>query len=366
MDSRSHHYEVFDKVVISCPTKRTDATKEGGLDWMLSNEMVRVGFETCRELSTMKERILGLRQQLQYHMDILPGVMGNFNADEMMRHWNDIEAISNSVIKECTRAEVADLVISLSSILGDNCPLYVWVCDEIKYIEPTWSVWPISRSVKNQVESLGRECNLFNEEFRSDLWVENIFLPCLKLQRDLVSLIKVSISGLNFKIHMTQNAIAPMNRFVMRSDAVTSQLLTAVITSFYSAIYTYMDDVFFWLHILNVGFFVQIESLLSYRGAERVLLEDLNVAVNMLRRNVRLEIVCGGTAPYLKGSRYSMVVCIPVPAKIYALLLDVCQSHNSSRKISIHVCLCNQLLSKTEGDRHTEVEEGFIRKINNR
>ena len=367
MDSSFEHYEIYEKTIFSAPTKNTDTVKGGGLYSMLCDDNIKNTFYLCKRFTHYKDKMIHCSAQLESHLACIANALANFDLDEFTRSFKDYEANAHSLISLCANAEVADLVIELATELGDdtNNPLYVWLNDRVIYIDQTWSVASNLRDLISQIEHLTDTCTELVNDYHSDLWVEMLFLPCNKFQRDIQSLIHVSQAALDYKVHCIQNIPTVMNRFIMRSDAVVGQLLLATITTIYSSVYVYMDDVSFWLQLINIGFFVQIESLLSCRGAERIQLEDIYVASELLK-NCKIEFNCRDedhTLPAISGSRYNMLISVPVSTKIYALLLDVCQGY-SSRKLNILPMFCNQIIDRTEIILLSESEKQFIQTIN--
>lgn len=367
MDSSCDHYEIFQKTILSTPTKQIDSLKEGGLYSMLCDSNIKGAFLLCKKLTQLKDKMSSYSGTLNCHLTGIAHSLANNNLDNFARSFKDFEATSHSLISMCANAEVADIVIEFAVALGgDNkSPLYVWLNDRIHYIDFSWSVAANLRDLIGQIESLSEMCQQFIQDYRSDMWVELLFLPCNKFIRDLLSLVNVSQASLSYKIHIAQNVSSAVNRFVMRSDAVVCQLIIAVISTIYSSIYSYMDDVYFWLQLLNVGFFIQIESLLSCRPKERVLLEDIYVASELLK-SCKIEIICldeDQTIPTFRGSRYNLIISLPVSTKVYALLLDVCQGY-CNRKLNILPVFCNQILDKSAATSLSDVELGFITAIN--
>ena len=369
LDSSFEHYEIYEKTIFSAPSKSTDSNKGGGLYSMLCDQSIKSTFYLCKRLTHYKDKLLHCSAQLDIHLASIAMALANFDLDDFTRSFKDYEANAHSLISLCANAEVADLVIELATELGEdtNNPLYVWLNDRVIYIDQTWSVASNLRDLIGQIEHLTETGTELINDYHSDLWVELLFLPCNKFQRDVLSLIRVSQAALDYKIHCIQNMPSVMNRFIMRSDAVVGQLLLATITTIYSSIYVYMDDVFFWLQLINIGFFVQIESLLSCRGLERIQLEDIYVATELLK-NCKIEITCrdeNHTLPTFSGSRYNMLISVPVTTKIYALLLDVCQGY-SSRKLNILPMFCNQIIDRTEIILLSDSEKQFIQTINSK
>ena len=367
MFTSMEHYEIFEKTVLSTPTKTMDGLKEGGLYSMLCNDHIKQSFYLAKKFTQLRDKMNFYSSQLQTNTTLIARSLANHNFDEFTRRFKDYEAVVHSLLSICTNAEVADLAIELAVVMKNSkSALHVWLNDEIILVDGSWSVASNLRDLMGQIEELGERCSGIVGSLKCDQWVEYLFLPCHKFQRDLESLIAVSNAALDYKIHSIQNVNSSMNRFTMRSDAVMAQLLLAVINTFYSSIYIYMDDVFFWLQLLNVGYFIQLESLLSCRGTDRILLEDIYVAAELLK-NCKIEIVCKdlkSSLPSFKGSRYNLLISVPVPTRIYALLLDVCQGH-SNRKISILPMFCNQVINKSDACSLTETESKFIQTINN-
>lgn len=367
MDSSFDHYEIYEKTIFSAPTKVTDGTKGGGLYSMLCDDHIKNTFYLCKRFTQYKDKMVHCSIQLTKHLASIARALANFDLDEFTRSFKDYEANAHSLISLCANAEVADLVIELATGLGEETknPLYVWLNDKVIFIDQTWSVASNLRYLIGQIEHLTNTSTNLVNDYHSDLWVEMFFLPCNKFQRDLESLAQVSKAALDYKVHCIQNMPSSMNRFIMRSDAVVGQLLLATIATIYSSIYVYMDDVLFWLQLINIGFFVQIESLLSCRGSERVQLEDIYVASELLK-NCKIEINCrdeDNKLPDISGSRYNMLISIPVSTKIFALVLDVCQGH-SSRKLNILPMFCNQIIDRTEIVLLSESEKQFIQTTN--
>ena len=367
MDSSFDHYEIYEKTIFSAPSKVTDGSKGGGLYSMLCDDTIKNTFYLCKRFTQYKDKMIHCSAQLEVHLSSIARALANFDLDEFTRSFKDYEANAHSLISLCANAEVADLVIELATILGEETknPLYVWLNNKVIYIDQSWSVASNLRDLIGQIEHLTVTSTNLVSDYHSDLWVEMLFLPCNKFQRDIESLVQVSKAALDYKVHCIQNVPSVMNRFIMRSDAVVGQLLLATIATIYSSIYVYMDDVSFWLQLINIGFFVQIESLLSCRGSERVQLEDIYVASELLK-NCKIEINCrdeDNTLPNISGSRYNMLISVPVSTKIYALVLDVCQGH-SSRKLNILPMFCNQIIDRTEIVLLSDSEKQFIQTTN--
>ena len=363
MDTSLGYHEIFEKTILSAPTKITD--NKGGLCSMLCDDRIKQSFQACKKFTQIRDKLSNFSEKLQVHLPKLALSLANYDLDESTRNFKDFEATSQSLISLCANADVADLVIELAVAIGCKSPLYIWLHDKIQYIDSSWSVASNLRYLVTQIEGLADIWSKLVCDFKSDLWVELLFLPCNKFQRDLLSLVNVSKSALEFKIHCIQNVSSSMNRFIMRSDAVMGQLLLAVITTFYSSIYVYMDDMFFWLQLLNVGYFIQIESLLSCQGTERILLDDLYVASELLKC-CKLKIVCCDEEhyyPYFTGSRFNILINIPVSTRIYALLLDVWHSH-SNRILNLIPIFCNQTIDKPENSLLVETEAKFVQTIN--
>ena len=367
MEANQKFFEVYDKVVMSAPTKRTDRSNEPGLYSMFYNESTKAQFTQSKNLTVIKDRLLMLKDEVRMTIELLAKFLANSNLDQVARFFKNFEALILNILDICSRSEVADLILQLASVLGPEAvtPLYIWVNDDIVIITPLWSIISTKRDINNQLDNLDYNHKKLVSEYHSGLWVQDIFIPCNKLERNINSLIGASIKSIEYKIHTLQNVTTSMNKLIMRLDAVMSQVISGIITSLYSSVYVFMDDVFFWLQMLNVGFICQMESVLGCQGLQRHMLEDLFVAVEILK-SYKIEIVCQENDmphPKFSGSRHNILITIPVPSNIYALILDISQGQ-LNRKISLVPLLSNQTIREDDYEKYVDQEMAFVRKIN--
>ncbi|XP_032219862.1 inositol polyphosphate-4-phosphatase type I A isoform X2 [Nematostella vectensis] len=107
-----------------------------------------------------------------------------------------------------------------------------------------------------------------------------------------------------------------------RQDIVFAHAVTSLIAGFVSKLYTDLSNPLFWKQIVQIGFLVHFESLLSTSGDEMGMLEDMCVGVRCLT-NVKFKIKKSDRddeIPALSGNRSFIQVSIPVHVDSFQLL----------------------------------------------
>lgn len=128
--------------------------------------------------------------------------------------------------------------------------------------------------------------------------------------RECLHIVKLLISG---------PALGSVD-ITMRSDVVFSQMLTGLVTAFYDQLDLRVreNDRFYGYQLLELGFLLHMNSLLSTQGDEQGMIEDVSAAMGLMRRvKITLSHVSGDDPdPVISGSRYDYTVDIGVSAKL--------------------------------------------------
>nr|XP_043878533.1 type II inositol 3,4-bisphosphate 4-phosphatase-like isoform X2 [Solea senegalensis] len=114
-------------------------------------------------------------------------------------------------------------------------------------------------------------------------------------------------------------------QMVLRRHAVFSQAISALVCGFALKLYSSLDDHDFLQQLHTVGVLAQFESLLSIYGDEEGMLEDMEVGVADLSQ-VAFTVTEAETdreddlLPTLRGTWYTFVVEMPLPAEMFRSL----------------------------------------------
>jgi hypothetical protein len=111
------------------------------------------------------------------------------------------------------------------------------------------------------------------------VWSDKLIPLFSELRQTLDGLVKLSMSSLAFKLMQLDLYVENLSVLRRRRDDVFSQVLTALITSFYLKLSEHFTHPQFLEQIREIGFLAQFESLLSTFGDESGMLEDTCVAV---------------------------------------------------------------------------------------
>jgi hypothetical protein len=98
------------------------------------------------------------------------------------------------------------------------------------------------------------------------VWSDKLIPLFSELRQTLDGLVKVSMSSLAFKLMQLDLYVENLSVLRRRRDDVFSQVLTALVTSFYLKLSEHFTHPQFLEQIREIGFLVQFESLLSTFG----------------------------------------------------------------------------------------------------
>lgn len=113
-----------------------------------------------------------------------------------------------------------------------------------------------------------------------------------------------------------------MKGYKHRRDIVFSQAVSTAVTSFYLRFLQSVALNSFLSQLIEVGFLVHWESLLSTQGDEMGMLEDFMVAIHDLN-NLRFKLTLAesiGEVAKVCGSRYKVLIEVPVQKTLFRLL----------------------------------------------
>jgi len=140
--------------------------------------------------------------------------------------------------------------------------------------------------------------------------------------RDLWKEIRTAVHEVDIAGLLTAISYEKSDEVTHRHDICFSQACTCLATSFVATLLNRRKDDNFLKQLYSIGFLVQFESLLSTHGKEEGMIEDMSVAVELLRGvSFRLEQAPEGVEPfsqvYVQGTRYRVCITLEVPPGLY-------------------------------------------------
>lgn len=203
--------------------------------------------------------------------------------------------------------------------------------------------------VQEQVDDITSSLLRFEEEqYRAK--VEGPVFDFLTTLEEMVATLRQALLFMlvkeSFRLQ-TEKVPIGMKSYKHRRDIVFSHTVSTVVTSFVFKLLQSMATPPFLDQLLEVGFLVHWESLLSTLGDEAGMLEDFIVAIrdanNLLFKMVLADSV--NASPKLKGNRYKVVVEVPVQKALFRVLPSSLQQ---GREIVVFVVLFSQGINEQQ------------------
>ncbi|XP_065177495.1 inositol polyphosphate-4-phosphatase type I A-like [Sycon ciliatum] len=163
----------------------------------------------------------------------------------------------------------------------------------------------------------------------------NMIMPALALLfQSLESLLMMIENSMHFSLIQMDATYSDFDQLLSRYDAVMSQALSALVTSFCTTLWSNISNKVFLRLLQDVGFLAHFESLLSTHGDEMGMIEDMWFAVRQLN-NVKLHIVCVDNGdlgePEVSGTRWDMHVNVPLQESLFEELPAVLRNGDDIR-----------------------------------
>lgn len=341
----SEHTENKDKVVyttvtVGCPTAYRFKYKGGGLAKMtlLPSIMPSIGsFSTTAENKAF--RIKALIARIDNYADSLHSDCEQLKSAVLaLEEDKNRSKSSKSAVNSCmhTIMERTQQLTAHCGVILVNDSLREWHAAQADRADKLPTEIEINASslfhkleqqllsIKEQVDDMTSTLLSFDEEQYFSQVKDPIFnfLTCLgevvgSLRRALLFILVKESYRL-----VTEKVPIGIKSYKHRRDIVFSHTVTTIVTSFVFKLLQSMGNQTFPEQLLEVGFLVHWESLLSTIGDEAGMLEDFIVAIhdanNLLFKMVLAKSV--NDTPKVKGSRYKVVVEVPVQKALFRVL----------------------------------------------
>ncbi|CAI8005393.1 Inositol polyphosphate-4-phosphatase type I A [Geodia barretti] len=207
-----------------------------------------------------------------------------------------------------------------------------WIWNGKNFVKVSTREWKMSDSQDSIQHYLVRLINAVEEATTRIIqepyvWSDKLIPLFSELRQTLDGLVKVSMSSLAFKLMQLDLYVENLSVLRRRRDDVFSQVLTALVTSFYLKLSEHFTHPQFLQQIREIGFLAQFESLLSTFGDESGMLEDTCVAVAELG-TVTFQLGALGRNPdlrfdfHISGTRGALRVQLLFAREYLAVLED--------------------------------------------